>query len=223
MFKKKETEKSEFSDINTDMDMTKCFFIDISYNKKRLRTKCFNVKRIKGKNIELCIALNDTHDFMLNTGFIVEYNMLTGKRYTQSAVLIRKEANHIILELNEDLSLLEEKRKSIKVECELMGEVTYLNKNTEICINDICIGGVCFCSQADLGVGTIYSITIDEFLMKQKLKILRKTKNDSFFTYGCCFVELSSKNEEKLLMYINDILFKKRKILMQRDVYNYKF
>lgn len=109
--------------------------------------------------------------------------------------------------------VLEERRRSFKVTTVEPAFIMRIERNEEVfdletkkdaTILNINLGGVLLKSDAELVVGDIIDLSILPDPMYLRAKILRKQTDSSgeLIGYGCCFLDVTTTQEERLARYL---------------------
>lgn len=120
--------------------------------------------------------------------------------------------------LHNDGVILEERRRYYKLKVNLASKIIHImNENKEILleeeipvtIKDINIGGVFIeCSKNCLNVNDCINLEINlhgnEMILFSKVLRIQNSENNSY-GYGCCFIHLTTKQEEIIAKFINQI------------------
>ena len=204
------------------VDLNNVIFIDITINNKRFQSRFFMGKRVNNINSEIIIGHKDMSNIHEKNTVMLVFNLINAERYSQTGYISKVEEHKFTIELNDDIQKLQERRVNLKISCNLTGDICVMNQDLYIDITNISIGGVFIKAEYDFTPKNIYSIYIKELDVSGKVKILRKQMSgDTIEGYGCQFIDLSDRNQEKIFMYINALMQKERQTLLTRDVYNY--
>lgn len=222
IFKKNKNDKNHINELTT-IDLNKVVSIDVCLNDEKYTTKFFMGKKEQNINIEISLGIKETNSITPDNVITLIFKMLNGDRYKQTAYVIKKENHLITTQPNDDIQKLEEKRRHIKVDSKLNGNIYAMEKQSHVDISNISIGGVFIKTNYDLFISGVYDLHIVELDMCVKIMLLRQQKDkfDKIEGYGCKFEKISDKDLEKLSVYINSTVVRQREILISRDVYNY--
>lgn len=207
------------------IDLNKVICIDVNNNDKSFSSRFFMGKKHNGVNYEITIGIKDI-DYIKEKDYLkLTFNLLNSDRYVQNGFVDKKSDKFIIISLDKEIIKLEEKRRNLKMCCDMSGTISVLDKDIYVDLKNISVGGVFVKTDYVLPVNHSIKLYINELDIRVKLIILRKQKNSSGVVegYGCTFDDLSEKQEEVIVQYINFALSKERETLISRDVYNYIF
>lgn len=226
-FKKNSADTSKKdNDINSidTIDLNRVISICFTYDDLLFSSRFFIGKKHASRNAEVVIGIKGQFAIPKNSSIVLTYNMISGERYSQPGLVTSIDKQLITVELDSTIKKIEERRKNIKVDCELTGEITVINKKIYVDINNICVGGIFIKTDIDLPLKSIHMIHINELELTAKIEIIRQQKNrmGCIEGYGCIFKDINDKNEQKIIQHINLYLLKQRQTLVTRDVYNYK-
>ncbi len=221
--KKSSTPAFEENTKITSINLERVVSVMIIDKEEKFSSRFFVGKKRDSSNYQITVGIKDT--FSLNeVDFVtIIFNMIDGERFSQTGTIAKIENQFITIDLDEKINKIEERRKSLKIQCNLSGEITIMNKTISVEIKNISIGGVFVATEADLPLHNVLFIKINEIDVVADITVIRQQKDKlgTIIGYGCQFYKLNDRNEEKIFQYINNCLLKERQTLINRDVYNY--
>ncbi len=207
----------------TSINLEKVVSVIIINKEDKYSSRFFVGKKRNSANYQITVGIKDV--FSLNEFDLITiiYNMIDGERFSQTGTIIKIENQFITIDLDEKINKIEERRKSLKIQCNLTGEITIMNKTISVDIKNISIGGIFVATEADLPLHNVLFVKINEIDIVADITVIRQQKDKlgTIIGYGCQFYKLNDRNEEKIFQYINNCLLKERQTLINRDVYNY--
>ncbi len=207
----------------TSINLERVVSVMIINKEEKFSSRFFVGKKRDSSNYQITVGIKDT--FSLNeVDFVtIIFNMIDGERFSQTGTIAKIENQFITIDLDEKINKIEERRKSLKIQCNLSGEITIMNKTISVEIKNISIGGVFVAIEADLPLHNVLFLKVNEIDVVADITVIRQQKDKlgTIIGYGCQFYKLNDRNEEKIFQYINNCLLKERQTLINRDVYNY--
>lgn len=218
-FKPSLEENTQIKSINLE----KVISVNIVNNDEQYSSRFFIGKKRELINWQITVGMKNSFSLKEFENVNIIFNTIDGERYSQAGTITLIENQFITIELDEKITKIKERRKSLKIHCNLTGEIGLLNKTISVDIKNISIGGVFIATEADLPLHNVFLLNINEIEVVANVTVIRqqKDKNGTIVGYGCQFYNLNFKNEEKIFQYINAYLLKERQTLINRDVYNY--
>lgn len=207
------------------VDLNKVVSIYITVNNKFFSSRFFMGKKRNGVNYEIIIGIKESDLIKQNDCLELTYNLINSDRYVQKGFVVEKDNQLITVSLDTEVSKLQENRRSVKMCSELQGSVSILEKNINVELKNISIGGTFISTNYNLPVNHSIKLYIDELDINLTVIILRQEVNNYgvIMGYGCRFDNMTQRDEEIISQYINSCLNKERETLRSRDVYNYIF